>query len=160
MIEGIVTGDREVAARFRRIPDQVKVSLRKSIARIIIRLQSKIVREKLQGQVLKVRTGTLQRSIDQVMLDIPHGASGVVWTNVEYARRHEYGFQGTESVKEHLRMMTQAFGREVKNPRKIAISAHSRAVNYPAHSFMRTALRESAPEIQAQIERAVSEGLH
>lgn len=160
MISGTVTGDREIAARFEQIPAQVRANLRTRIQRAIIRLQRYVVTQKLQDQVLNVRSGTLQRSIDKVMREDPASVTGVVWTNVKYARRHEYGFQGSESVRAHLRMMTQAFGRPVKEPRKIAVREFTRSVNYPEHSFLRSALRDMAPEIMAQLEQAVTEALH
>jgi len=160
MIEGTVSGSKEVAAHFRQVPESVRQRLRVSIGQLIIKLQRKIIREKLSGQVLNVRSGTLRRSIDQHVIDLPEGVAGIAFSNLKYARRHEYGFTGTENVRAHMRMMKQAFGRPVKNPREVPVMTHKRQVDYKARSFMRTALREMEPEIIAQIERAVSMGLH
>ncbi len=160
MIEGTVTGDKEIALRLRGAPTKIQGKLREAIGRIILKLQSRVVSQKLSGQVLNVRTGTLRRSIDQVVTEQQNGVAGIVFSNLKYARRHEYGFTGSETVKAHLRMMKQAFGKPVKNPRKIEVGSFTRSVNYPAHSFMRAALKEMAPEILAQLEKAVAEGVH
>lgn len=160
MIKTIVTGDREVAAHLDRVDGQVRGKLRASIARLIVQLQRNVMQGKLSGQVLKVRTGTLRRSIDQRVQEGAAGIAGTVWTNLSYAPRHEFGFTGAESVKEHLRMCKQAFGRPLKEPRQITVRAHTRSVNYPPHSFLRTTLYEMGPEIIQALRVAVGEGIH
>lgn len=62
---GTVVGDKEIARRFRALPDGIRSRVTESIGRLILKLQRKVMQEKLSGQVLKVRTGTLRRSIDQ-----------------------------------------------------------------------------------------------
>lgn len=106
--------------------------------------------QKLSGDVLNVRTGRLRRSINVKFNTSETGAEATIGTNVEYARVHEYG--GLVRIKEHMRMMTQAFGRPVKEPREIPVAAHD--VNYPERSFLRSSLKELAPKIIAQIKAA------
>jgi hypothetical protein len=53
----------------------------------------------------------------------------VVGTNVEYARPHEYGFNGTVTVKEHLRLVKKAFGKSLKTPKEVA---HALGTGEPA----------------------------
>ena len=80
---------------------------------------------------------------------------GIVGTNAEYAAVHEYGFRGVVTVREHLRMMKVAFGRQVKNPRKITVRQHPMNMNMPERSFLRSSLKDFTPQIQAGYEAAM-----
>lgn len=160
MIKGTITGDREVVARFNRMPGGLQQNLVKTITRLCIRLQVHVKQDKLSGQVLNRRSSRLERSITYTVAQ--QGASGVqgtVGTNVPYARRFEKGFQGTESVREHLRMMTTAWGHPVKDPHKITVRAHARKVNIAPKSFLGSALKDMTPEILDGIDKAVKESL-
>ncbi|MFX6778543.1 hypothetical protein ABTH52_20150, partial [Acinetobacter baumannii] len=81
---------------------------------------------------------------------------GIVSTNVKYGRIHEYGFSGTVAVRESLRQVNKAFGRPIQT-REVAVRAHSRRVNLPARSFLRSALHDLADAgvIQAEIDAPV-----
>lgn len=54
-------------------------------------VQARVMKEKLSGQVLKVRTGKLRRSITQKIDRDTGSISGIVGTNTRYARIHEFG---------------------------------------------------------------------
>ena len=151
-----IVGDREVIARLRRLPDSMRSAAKHSIARLVLRLQRHVQQNKLTGQVLKVRTGTLRRSIAQTVAEEPGGIVGIVSTNVKYARKWEFGFSGNEPVKAHLRMVKQAWGRTIANPRKVAVQAHSRLVDFPERSFLRSALKDMQPEIKRDLEQAMA----
>lgn len=150
-------GDKEVASRLQLYSPKVYESLLITITKLSIELQAKIKREKLTGQVLKTRTGTLRRSInfrvDKTTTDII-GRVGIGADAAKYGIMHEFGFKGVENVRGHLRTIKQAFGRSIA-PRQIVVSSHTRTVNYPERSFMRTALAEMRPQIQEQISKAV-----
>lgn len=158
-INGYIIGDKEVARRFRSIPDGVRSKVTDSIGRLTLRLQRKVVQEKLSGQVLKVRTSTLRRSIDQRIVTDTTAISGIVSTNLKYGKAHEEGFHGTVTVKEHLRLVKQAFGKPLKYPVWATVKSHSVKMNIPEKSFLRTSLREMQPEIVADINRAAAEGI-
>ena len=74
---------------------------------------------------------------------------------------HEFGFSGTQNVRESLRTVKQAFGRPI-SPVEAIVRAHSRKVDLPERSFLRSALRELeqagvlAAETNAAIARAVA----
>ncbi len=159
MIKGFVRGDKEVVAYFARIPGDVRSQLRFAVGRLVLRLQRKIQQEKLTGQVLKVRTGTLRRSISHAVVEQGDAIVGTASTNVEYARVHEFGFKGPMPVKSHVRLVKQAFGRELKTPVWATVGAHTRNVDLPERSFMRSALAEMAPEIEEELRRAVEAGV-
>jgi len=146
-------GDAAVIAYFGRVPARADAEIGTTVGRLALKLQRHVVKDKLTGQVLNVRTGTLRRSIDQVVLRSPGSARGIVSTNLSYAAKHEYGFKGTESVKQHLRTIKQAWGREI-SPRDVVVRQHSRSVNMPERSFLRSSLRDMTPEIMADLEAA------
>lgn len=155
MIKGALIGGKELVARVGRLDSVVKGALRQSITKLSIKLQ-RLVKQKLSDNVLRVRTGRLRRSITCKVDEQTWQIIGTVGTNVEYAARHEFGFHGTENVRAHLRMMKQAFGRPVKNPRKIMVQQHSRTVNTPARSFLRSSLADMQDEIVADMQSAIT----
>jgi HK97 gp10 family phage protein len=160
MIQGWLVGDAELVARMSAMPGKVNQGLVRAVTMLSLKLAQKVMADKLSGQVLKVRTGTLLRSITSRVDAGDTNVSGIVGTNVAYAHRHEYGFQGTEQVKEHLRTITQAFGHEIKaGSATFTVHAHSRKVNYPEHSFLRSALSEMEGEIKTTLEQSVRDAI-
>lgn len=159
MIDGYVVGDKEVARRFRALPDGVRSRVTDSIGRLILRLQRKVMQDKLTGQVLNVRTGTLRRSIDQRLVTDSDSVSGIVSTNVKYGKAHEYGSNKTVTVREHLRLVKKAWGKELKHPVWATVKAHSMKQNLPERSFLRSALADMKPEIIADLNKAAAEGI-
>lgn len=159
MITGQVTGGSRVSNKLRGVTPAIRSALESRIQRLTISLQRHVVQDKLQGQVLNVRTGRLQRSIQQAMTSTDTDITGVVSTNVSYAAAHEYGYSGTVNVKEHLRTITQAFGKSLKEPVTFSVGAHSAKMNMPERSFLRSALADMAEDIQAQIKAAVADGI-
>lgn len=174
-----IIGDKAVTRYFRALPDGVRSRVTDSIGRLALRLQRKVKAEKLSGievvnkagggikfkrnkslQVLKVRTGTLRRSIDQRMVLTSNTIAGVVSTNVKYGKAHEYGGLQTQTVREHLRLVKQAFGKSLKSPVWSTVKGHSRTVDLPERSFLRSALAEMREEIVSDVEKAVSDGIN
>ncbi len=122
------------------------------------------IKLKVSGHALKVRTGNLRRGWAQIMPRVADGDNawvGGAGTNVEYDPYHEFGFSGTEQVKEHTRRsartrLASAFGPNGKDKfsRRTSkathkVSAHSRAVNYAGRPHARPALSESRLRIEA-----------
>jgi hypothetical protein len=105
----------------------------------------------LSGAVLDSRTGALRAS---------PGANlrATVTAGAPYAAFQEYGFTGTESVRAHLRQQTQAFGRAIA-PVTAQVRAFDREVDYPEHSYLRSALAELAPLIAATLQAATAEAI-
>lgn len=161
MIEGSVSGDAQVVRTLGRLGPELKAEVVKATGRIVLRLLTKVKAEKLSGQVLNVRTGRLRRSITQRVEQTEEAVTGVVGTNVDYARRHEFGFTGTENVKEHMRLVKQAFGLPLKHPVWSTVGAHTREANYPPHSFLRASIKElrDAGVIDAEYRKAVGFGV-
>lgn len=142
-------GDNAWVARLRQIPLSSEKALQNSLFRLVLRLQRTIQSEKLSGQVLKVKTGTLRRSItNQLIVEPAIAITGLVSTNVTYGRLHEYGFHGALSVKAHARQIKYAWGKPLKHEFKAMVKAHTRNVNYPARSFLRSALYAMKDEVR------------
>ena len=150
-------GDREVASKLKELEPKIYNSLLFTITKLSIQLQAKIKSEKLTGQVLKTRTGTLRRSINYRVDKTPSeiiGRVGIGADAAKYGIMHEFGFRGTENIRSHLRTIKKAWGKSI-SPKQISVRSHTRTVNYPERSFMRTALAEMRPIIQNDISKAV-----
>jgi phage gpG-like protein len=154
MIVAHVEGFQEVARTLRASGSGAQRLVEQMVMRLTFKLATISVRDKLSGQVLKRRTGTLARSVQQsprtfmVGTDVV-GTVGVANITgpggrapVKYAAVHEFGFKGTENVREHMRTVKQAFGRPLATPVQSPVKAHSRKVDIPERSFLRSALRD------------------
>lgn len=158
MIETSVTGDSAVVASIREQYREITANVEQSIGRLTLKLLTRVKANKLSGQVLNVRTGRLRRSITQKITKELGLITGIVGTNVEYARPHELGFKGAVSVKAHLRQIKQAWGKSI-TPRTVEVRSHSRQVNLPEKSFLRSALSEMTPEIMQTLQQSVRQGI-
>lgn len=174
-IECKVVGAEEVVQRFVFASDRLRQRLKDALNRGAIEVQRKVKEEKLTGQVLNVRTGTLRRSINVALSD---GSGDVlqssVGTNLKYARFWELGFQGTVNVRSHQRnqKMGQGFKfagsiREINSINKkrksgtqtVNVSAHTRKINQAARPFLRPSLDEKRTRIQELLALAVKGGV-
>jgi hypothetical protein len=111
----------------------------------------------LSGAVLDSRTGALRASL-AASVDPGANLRATVTAGAPYAAFQEYGFTGTESVRAHLRQQTQAFGRAIA-PVTAQVRAFDREVDYPEHSYLRSALAELAPLIAATLQAATAEAI-
>lgn len=148
MIAGYVYGGDEVRAKFDSMPTELRVALGRGIGRAVLAIQKQVKQEKLSGQVLNVKTGRLRRSITTRITESPEAITGIVGTNVSYARAHEYGFKGTVSVRSHL--------SHSKKGNAFTVREHSRNVNIPEKSFLRSALNDLRGQTREEIEIAVN----
>jgi phage gpG-like protein len=149
MITAELLGDQEVVLRLKSLPDRVRDALKKAMTLAMLDLRAYVAQNKLSGQVLKVRTGTLRRSITQRVTETETSITGVVGTNVSYAAVHEYGFSGLVTVKEHL--------RRSKSGKESVVRSYARQMNMPERSFLRSALRDKTNEIQARLAKVLQE---
>lgn len=159
MIRFEVLGDNELTAALRRMTPALRRELQASIGRLALRLQTVVKGGKLSGQVLNVRTGRLRRSVDQRTTATDQVVEGRVFTNVEYARGHEYGHRGRVGVRGHLRLVKQAFGKRIKQPRHVFVRPHAKQVNLPERSFLRSTLRDMQGLIESEVSQAVDRSM-
>ncbi len=157
MIEVVNRGGDEALERLTSFALRLRGRLAALMPRLGADLQSRVL-DNLRGGVLHERGGRLA---DSLALDVEtegeraSSALRVDVASVPYAGFQEYGFQGNETVRGHLRTIRQAFGRPIAE-RQILVNSYTRKVEYPAHSFLRSALRELTPSITPQIEDAVT----
>ena len=154
MLSATLIERRDVAKSLQKKVPAVQRRVEDTLARLAIKLTAHVKADKLSGQVLRNRTGRLRRSVNYRIdgRNTPQ-TQAAVGTNVVYARPHEYG--GPVTVKEHLRMMTQAWGRPVKDPHPVTVKSHT--VNYPLRSFLRSALKDMEDEIISGLRNSIKE---
>ena len=151
MLVARIAGAETVLSQLTSITPQVKGRVKNCVQRLTLQLLRKVKEDKLSGQVLKNQTGTLRRSINQKVEDLGSAIVGSVGTNLVYARVHEFGFDGQVNVKEHLRTITKAWGRQLAAPVQFTVHAHTAQRHLPERSFLRSAMDEMRPEIREQL---------
>lgn len=156
MIAVSVTGDKAVAFELKNTSNRVMAAIRRVVTREGLTLLAYVKASKLSGQVLKNQTGTLRRSINVRNTQTATSSEATVGTNLSYAAIHEYGFNGEETVRAHMRNITQAFGKPLASSVEVSVGSYSRAVNMPARSFLRSSLNERRDAIVAALEQAVA----
>lgn len=153
-----LVGKDRVVQHLQAMSEQARRSIQRAVVAEAIRVQAR-VRQKLAGEVLQERSHHLHDSIHfEAPVEEASGIYGKVGTNVVYAAFHEYGFKGTEQVREHTRRISVAFGKPIATV-EATIRAHARRVDYPARSFLRSSLAELEPEIRARLDQAVNEAV-
>jgi phage gpG-like protein len=154
MITIELIGDRALVARLDAMPGRVHDGLARAVTRLGLELQRKVQSEKLSGQVLKVRTGTLRSSINMQIEDTETEIAASVGTNVLYGRIQEYGVARSWLIEARNAKSlaftiggTKLFRRRVTHP------------PLPERSFLRSALAEMAPAIEEGLREAVVEAI-
>jgi len=122
----------EVMAALAARAESVAAASRRALSETLNLVHRKITLN-LTGAVLRVRTGRLRQSM-QTFIE-GDGSRGVVGTNVEYARIHEFG--GT--IRPHKIPVSTA--------RRLRIIQHPGAT-LPARPYMRPALEDSLADIR------------
>ena len=152
-----IIGDKKVITRFQNLPSNMANRITRAMDKIAIYLVAYVKENKLSGQVLRRRTGTLSRSIrgtveqqaGQVVGNITSRDKGNA--PLPYAVFWENGFTGTQNVRAHVRKM--ASGGEA------SVRAFVRNVHQIARPFFAPTLKENQNYIRDQLNKAVSEEL-
>ena len=150
--------------------------MRAEVKNLAVMLMGYVKSNKLSGDVLHVQTGRLRRSITSRVEEQGSLISGVVGTNVVYAAAHEFGVDETKDVTVHAYLrrcksrnryaMTK--GRYFSPEgalKKLKLAAQGIAyvheftrkqhIKLPERSFLRSALDELGPGIQADLTAAM-----
>ena len=153
MIKGLIVGEAEVMAKLEAMGPRFKEEMAAGIGRLALKLNSNVINDKLQGQVLNYRRGDLIRSIHNVVVEEGTKTVGIVSTNLSYGIGWETGWAGyspRESLKNAKAKFSPGSG-----------SADTFKNGTPRQrSFLRSALKDMAEsgviteEINASIERA------
>ena len=158
MISTDFQGDKPALERLRAFPDAASEGLIRAMAKLGIGLQGRIRQDKLSGQVLQSCSGALKASIEVAINRSATAVTATVSTDLDYAAAQEYGFFGTISVRSSLRRIKEAFGRPI-TVQTIAVGAHSRRMHLPERSFLRSALDDATPDINADVNDALREAI-
>jgi phage gpG-like protein len=156
VITAHLAGEERVLARLRDMPAAINSGLVRVITKLGIDLQRKVQQDELTGQMLTARSGSLKSSIDLRIDQAATAVTATVFTDSPYAAAHEYGFAGTVNVRASLRRITEAFGRPISG-KTISVRAHSRRMDLPERSFLRSALEDMAPAIRDEVEASLRE---
>ena len=157
MITAVVVGTEDIKAKLDSVSEAAQKELLASISTIVIALARKIQDEKLSGQVLQSRTGSLRRSITPSVSMGAGTIQATVGTDVAYAAIHEYGgvTPPHEIVAKHGKALAflmagrPVFAKKVEHP----------GSKIPERSFLRSALEEMGPEIRAAVSDALSRAM-
>lgn len=153
-----VSGDRAVIGRLTGMTQRVYGALEVTITRLVYQLSAR-VRAKLQGPVLKHRTGALSASIKEVVQANPGSIVGRVFSDgsVKYARIHEFGGVihhpgGTAYFTDRA----TGLARFISNARATPAMPRTRphAIPMPERSFLRSSLTEMVQQIRDAIDKA------
>jgi phage gpG-like protein len=159
MIEGWITGDKELVARLEAMPARLNGSIGRAVPALMQGLDES-VRAKLSGEVLNARTGMLRGTIVSRIDQTRDSVTAIVGVDVPYAAIHEYGFQGTENVRAQLRKIIKAFGKDLKSPVTVSVGAHGRKVDFPERSFLCSALAQMEERIKDELTQAAREAIN
>jgi phage gpG-like protein len=155
MIAMEIVGADAVMQRFIAAPGKVRAAAKSTLDVWAAQLAAYIKSDKLSGSPLNRRSGTLSRSI------FPRGgeSSQGVWggagggAGVPYAKIHEFG--GLIPAHEVVARNAQALCFSADGIKRFAKSVHIPDVQMPERSYMRSSLREKAPEGIAELRQAV-----
>ena len=143
---------------FSNFPSKGEALLKATMLSLAARLQSKIKNEKLQGQVLKYKSGKLSRSIKYNVQGSGRSITATVFsTGVPYAAIHEYGGR----TKPHLIFPKKSWADggvlAFKMNGKMVFSRYVMhpGSKIPMRSYLRSSLKEMEPEIRSNLLAAI-----
>jgi hypothetical protein len=156
MTDGIrveMVGTDKLIAKFDSYVGRLRGQLNTTMDYVVKSLAEYCRVNKLSGQVLHRRSGTLSRSIQGIVVDEPARMVGIVSSRpgnapLEYARFWELGFHGVENVKSFMRK--NALGGES------SVRAHTRKVNQAARPFLQPTRDENVGFVQTSFQQAVN----
>jgi hypothetical protein len=140
--------DERVIAWLKNSFSEIAAAFRIAMLQEMIAVRDVVVEEKLSGQVLKNKTGTLRRSQHESVTSDEKSIRGAVSTDPSasaYGYVHEYG--GTFDVKAHMR----------KSSHNMQTWVREHSITFPERSFLRSTLNEMAPDIVAGLQNAADE---
>ena len=141
------------------IKNKIMASIMNAIRKDTTLLTNKIKNDKLSNNVLNVQSGNLRNSIkDRVFLE-GNTVVGTVYSDSKYANVHEYGFNGSETVKAHIMKMSKVYGKSIE-PKEVVVRSFTRQMKIKESSFMRSSLKELEGTIFKDIETSVKSNLN
>ena len=159
MIGVQITGAAQVIERLGALPEKVRLAAKSSLDLWALELASYIKADKLSGQVLNRRSGNLSSSVFPSKSETSTSVSGGARAglDVPYAKIHEYG--GLIPAHQVVAINAKALAFTVGGVMRFAKSVQIPDVQMPERSYMRSSLREKAPDGIAELRAAVKESI-
>lgn len=158
MISARLAGDDAAQRRLKALGETAGNGIARAITKLGIERKNAVQQDKLSGQVLRPRSGSLRDGIAVRMDQSRTGVSATAYSNVVYAAAQEFGFAGRENVRASLRRVTMAFGHPI-TPATVSVNAYSRRLDLPQRSFLRSSLDDMASHIGTAVDDALREAL-
>ena len=165
MIKAELLPGQAEALRFRlaSLAGQLKDRISVQVEKESIKLVDYVVKQKLRGQVLGVKSGRLWRSVTYRIDKDGAKTVGTVGTNVFYGRLWELGFSRAQGTGSRGGLGSKQ-GSRGGQPRNITArmqayydSKHpARTETYAARPFLRPSLEENRDKILSNIRRAIT----
>lgn len=150
-----LVGQKELIAKLSAMSAKVGDELFKTVTSLALYMENYVKSNKLAGQVLNHISGRLQSSIHSRVARAAASVIGSVFSAapMPYAAIHEFGFNGSENVRQHMRSVL--FGREVE---PFSVGPFTRTMHMPERSFMRSSLADNRQKIVDEMTAAVMRG--
>lgn len=148
-----------VSERLPGLAPTILAELKPTVTAETLKTQAHIVRDKLSGQVLGVRSGALRRSIQtEAPIVDDNEVSGRVFSagDVKYAAIHEFG--GRTAAHDIVPSKAQALAFLVAGKQVFAKIVHHPGSQMPERSFMRSGLTDRAADISLALKEAAARG--
>lgn len=160
MITVQMVGTEGVTASLESLTPGVVRNVQKAVAKLAILLQRDVQENKLSGQVLQLRTGSLRRSIIQTVTSSDSGATGVVRATRIYGRIHEYGGVTPPHVIEP-KVAGGVLAFQMGGKTVFARKVNHPGSKIPERSFLRSALKDmvSSGAIDREMQDALATAL-
>lgn len=165
IIRGLDSFDQKLPALTAEIASLAKTRLSASSTTTFMKQTAatrggRLGRNPLTGKgTLRIHSGDLARSLTGTgaISDISFSKglfSYIFGSELHYASVHEEGFNQNVSVRQHVRTITQAFGRDIA-PTNVTVSAHSKAMSIPARPYLSPALDDQMDFLTKEINRRI-----
>jgi phage gpG-like protein len=158
LITVTLEGDRQLIAKLSAMPNALRQALVRKANALALKLEA-LVKSKLNGQVLHVRTGALRRSIFEEVTDTATSVTGRVASSgdVKYAAIHEFGGQTKAHVIYPAKANALAF--MIGGKKIFAKKVNHPGSKIPARPYMVPSLQQMKDEIVRGLNDTVLESV-
>lgn len=149
----IVSGDRDVVARFEEFPDALHKRVRASIETLTARLFAAVQPPRRTGRAASEKRLIIDDTPDAVRGRVSFAATG---TEAAKIATLEYGAPGGRSrppVSEHKRSLNHLWGRAI-SPIEVIVDRYNRKANIAEHRFLRGPLATMQDDIKREMTEA------
>lgn len=152
--------DEELIVNLKGLPERVQVALEEKMGSLMTQLRLKVV-ENLSGKVLNTKSGALASSLVSGVDRL--GSTMVGYVEVAstdskvqlYGQVHEYGGKGFYEIVPVQKKILRFIGKNGE----VVFAPYVYHPPATERSYLRSALHEMAPEIEAELSDAIKEAM-